>query len=267
MKLGAKSSRLGPIDASTDYTARTFAVTKPNGFDSGDFLVRLILAAIAACVLIPSAVFASSDVSAYLAPTVNGQQISFGRFDGSLGTLQGVIFDAVGNISITGSAVTTQPPSGAEQGFAYELNANLFADSLAGLDFNGHVFNANNTVFIFGEQVGQEVPISINRPIGYFTGFALQPSDLAFSQFLGNGQVTLTPQVTSSINATQVFNLDNLNLASTFALTLLSVTYIYQPAAAGAVPEPASWAMMIGGFGLVGGAMRAKRRSATRVLA
>jgi len=34
----------------------------------------------------------------------------------------------------------------------------------------------------------------------------------------------------------------------------------------GAVPEPATWAMMIGGFGLVGGAMR-RRRSASAVFA
>ena len=27
------------------------------------------------------------------------------------------------------------------------------------------------------------------------------------------------------------------------------------------VPEPASWAMMLGGFGLVGGAMRARRKT------
>ena len=33
-------------------------------------------------------------------------------------------------------------------------------------------------------------------------------------------------------------------------------------AAAGVVPEPASWAMMIGGFGLVGGAVRSRRRVA-----
>ena len=30
----------------------------------------------------------------------------------------------------------------------------------------------------------------------------------------------------------------------------------------GAVPEPASWALMLGGFGMVGGAMRSRRRSA-----
>ncbi|QTD57022.1 PEPxxWA-CTERM sorting domain-containing protein [Parasphingorhabdus cellanae] len=32
-----------------------------------------------------------------------------------------------------------------------------------------------------------------------------------------------------------------------------------------AVPEPASWAMMIGGFGLVGGAMRRRRKATTKV--
>ncbi len=30
----------------------------------------------------------------------------------------------------------------------------------------------------------------------------------------------------------------------------------------GAVPEPASWAMMLGGFGMVGGAMRSRRKAA-----
>ncbi|MEG3123520.1 PEPxxWA-CTERM sorting domain-containing protein [Sphingomonas sp. GB1N7] len=33
--------------------------------------------------------------------------------------------------------------------------------------------------------------------------------------------------------------------------------------AASAVPEPATWAMMIGGFGMVGGAMRSRRRKTT----
>ena len=37
-----------------------------------------------------------------------------------------------------------------------------------------------------------------------------------------------------------------------------------QPPATGAVPEPASWAMMIAGFGLAGGVMRRKRRLAVR---
>jgi hypothetical protein len=37
------------------------------------------------------------------------------------------------------------------------------------------------------------------------------------------------------------------------------LTYDYTPNAAGAVPEPASWAMMMLGFGAIGGAMRRRR--------
>ena len=40
-------------------------------------------------------------------------------------------------------------------------------------------------------------------------------------------------------------------------------TYAQVGSGAGAVPEPASWAMMLGGFGLVGGAMR-RRKAAVR---
>jgi hypothetical protein len=39
--------------------------------------------------------------------------------------------------------------------------------------------------------------------------------------------------------------------------------YIYNPI--GAVPEPASWAMMISGFGLIGGALRRQRKVKTTV--
>ena len=36
----------------------------------------------------------------------------------------------------------------------------------------------------------------------------------------------------------------------------------FNEGASGAVPEPASWALMLGGFGLVGGAMRSRRNAA-----
>jgi len=38
----------------------------------------------------------------------------------------------------------------------------------------------------------------------------------------------------------------------------------YMRMTSGAVPEPASWAMMLGGFGLVGGALRSRRKAAVR---
>ncbi len=39
-----------------------------------------------------------------------------------------------------------------------------------------------------------------------------------------------------------------------------NITFGSDRATGGAVPEPATWAMMIGGFGMVGGAMRYRRR-------
>jgi hypothetical protein len=41
-----------------------------------------------------------------------------------------------------------------------------------------------------------------------------------------------------------------------------STAFTLQSGAAAAVPEPASWAMMIGGFGMVGGALRRRQRIA-----
>ena len=41
----------------------------------------------------------------------------------------------------------------------------------------------------------------------------------------------------------------------------LDFTDFIDPGHSGAVPEPSSWALMLGGFGLIGGALRARRRS------
>jgi hypothetical protein len=53
---------------------------------------------------------------------------------------------------------------------------------------------------------------------------------------------------------------DNMGWSFNFVLNNVSASYVD----VGAVPEPATWAMMIGGFGMVGGAMR-RRRVSTKV--
>lgn len=50
---------------------------------------------------------------------------------------------------------------------------------------------------------------------------------------------------------------DNVTLATVNG----STTYNFESAAAGAVPETATWGMMIAGFGMMGAAMRTRRRS------
>jgi hypothetical protein len=48
-----------------------------------------------------------------------------------------------------------------------------------------------------------------------------------------------------------------------FEPRVVNATFEYTVAGAGAVPEPATWAMMIGGIGMVGGAMRRRKVSTT----
>ena len=54
----------------------------------------------------------------------------------------------------------------------------------------------------------------------------------------------------------------NFDPSEAFALNHIAATFA--PAATAAVPEPASWALMLGGFGLVGGALRSRRKVPVR---
>lgn len=54
-------------------------------------------------------------------------------------------------------------------------------------------------------------------------------------------------------------DVDDNDQVGTYRFTLESVN------AAGAVPEPSTWAMLILGFGLIGGAMRSRRRQSVQV--
>ena len=55
------------------------------------------------------------------------------------------------------------------------------------------------------------------------------------------------------------------NFSKVSSVTFSSLGYTYNQLdnvqVSGAVPEPASWALMLGGFGVVGGAMRSRKRS------
>lgn len=91
-------------------------------------------------------------------------------------------------------------------------------------------------ILLNGIQIFAVVPTAQNQPIS-FTNYSF-----TFAGFSGFG-----PNTTLSFNSTGTAGVDAI-------LDNLSVS--------GSVPEPATWALMILGFGAVGGAMR--RRSAVR---
>jgi hypothetical protein len=85
------------------------------------------------------------------------------------------------------------------------------------------------------------------------------------------GTINGTSGPGSILNYTNVFTLGAFEAVG-FGLSNLGnvnddSTGVQFSVATSAVPEPATWAMMIGGFGLIGGSMRMRRRTAMQAIA
>lgn len=107
-------------------------------------------------------------------------------------------------------------------------------------DITGTVNGANTVIPTISFGTGIFAVLSINAP------------GLDFTQFAGAG-----PLFTGTGSA-PVFSAGTFQLTNPFFPTSNSTLVISEQVAA--VPEPATWALMLLGFGFVGGAMRAKKR-------
>ncbi|UAK25065.1 PEPxxWA-CTERM sorting domain-containing protein [Sphingomonas nostoxanthinifaciens] len=112
--------------------------------------------------------------------------------------------------------------------------------------FIGDQVSYNNVAGSFGGVTGAAT-------VGFGTFLAatlnILGSPQGFTQFAG-------PDLFSLVNNAPVFNTGTFTLNSIVS-GQSSLTISVAPAAS--VPEPATWAMFIGGFGLVGSAMRRKK--------
>ena len=102
------------------------------------------------------------------------------------------------------------------------------------------------------------VPKKGSTNIGPFSGSASSSSTLTsgFAPFLGTGTTALNFASTSLFNTFPSSGKLNISPLIGGAYTL---TYDYTAAVA-AVPEPATWALMLVGIGMVGGSMRRRHR-------
>lgn len=124
------------------------------------------------------------------------------------------------------------------------LAADLTATVTAGLGIvpDGYVFAlGTGTAGTFTVTAGQ---------ITYADAYFVDPNTSSYL-FLG----------TDPFGTTYYPNLSN---ARTGAQAVSMTAPTFSPVAVAAVPEPATWAMMIGGFGMAGGALR-RRRISTKV--
>ena len=112
--------------------------------------------------------------------------------------------------------------------------------------FIGNQVSYNSIEGIFGGTPGTAF-------VGFGTFLAatlnIQSPSLGFTQFAGPGLFTVS-------NMRPVLSLGTFQLTS-----IVSGASTLKISAAAAVPEPATWAMMLIGFGMMGASMRYRRRS------
>lgn len=130
-------------------------------------------------------------------------------------------------------------------------------------DFDGEFgsFAGKNDGGLFTDLVTFNVPSSGQDSASLTAATVTPKAGITFSSVMLNGMALAY----GIFNGNQVFSIKD--LPTTAGSQTLSITgtgrgtYGGSLSFAAAVPEPASWAMMIGGFGLVGGSMRRTTRN------
>ncbi len=146
------------------------------------------------------------------------------------------------------------------------LAAAMLCGSAQALDFNFSVVGSSTYGTIYGLQDNAfSSPTSIFVTNGTISKTFLASSNYAGSFNVVNGTLIYNPGYLSYLNsgnnvsfsyynAQNLINVNNMIIADN---TLGAAGVIFS--SAGSVPEPASWAMMVGGFGLIGVAMRCRK--------
>lgn len=192
---------------------------------------------------------------------------SFSGFDGSLGSLTKVVFDLSGsttfNVQLPGSGGAV-PPSGT---VSYNFKNGLF---LYVQPTNGPMFNYQPYLQQTGTGTDQIVFGEFEATTSGLHGLSEITSPSLLAAFLGTsftGYYSVDDPFNStvSVNGGPTTSLFGSTIEISAKSITGSVTYTYTPFGS-AVPEPASWMMMIGGFGLIGGLRRRDRQAGARSL-
>lgn len=180
--------------------------------------------------------------------------LSFAQFDPTMGVLQGVTIDVglIDNVTLTyenlgpaAETVTLQAVSSATfsgAGVTPFAASTTYAVTRSLTGFDGNFDNAGTSGF------------SANNAFNTQAQYVVNPLD--FANFIGTGTYTgmLKGHLDVTLQGEQ--NSDHDGGASSQGNGVVTVTYTFAPLAAAPVPEPATWAMLMAGFGLVGGGMR-----------
>ena len=216
-------------------------------------MLRLTFATLAAGLMFSTA--ASAQTYSFESP-------SAGSYVYNPTTYAGITFNNHSGVAGQGGAFfTTSPPDGTQAAFIQSVYGDIGTVSIA---LTGLTAGTSYTTSFYAAQRANNfgnTPLIVSFNGTLLGSFAAPSRDFTLftaSNFLATGSTgTLTfagaPSVTGDDDV--IFDL----------VEVTAVTGEPPAPVSGAVPEPATWAMMIGGFGLIGGTMR--RRRATLHLA
>lgn len=212
--------------------------------------VALPLAALAAPAMAFSTITQSVDIPAANAPLTS--VLGFAQFDGSLGTLTSI------DLSFTASSLTridfrNNNPRARQWTISPSGTATL----------SGHGFNLSDSdssgpfTVLLEPRFGPSNPRtgSASYALGYGASGSLVSG---FEPFVGNGTVNLAFSRLANFAVGGSGGGHTLGDSPFAGRATLSYNFAVPSAV---VPEPATWAMLIAGFGLVGAAARQRRRT------
>ena len=163
-------------------------------------------------------------------------------------------------VGITIAALAAAMPATAAQ-FAFSFTP---SQALLGATFSGSgIFTTSDVATM----VGGQTAFAITSITGTVGGSAIvAPTAASYGNYFTTGSYFLDGSgvnfSTASGRPISFFNQSNNNLYRINAQSPGASFYVTATSSAvAAVPEPASWAMMIGGFGLTGAALRRRRGS------
>lgn len=207
--------------------------------------------AVGMLVAMPSAAVAASD------QTFSFESPSAGSYTYNPTTYAGVTFNAHSGVAAQGSAFfNTTPPDGTQAAFIQSVYGSAPGDigavsfALTGLSAG----TSYDTTFYAAQRANNfgNTPLNVSfngTLLGTYSATSRDFTQFTVPSFIATGSTgTLTFAGSPSVTGDDDVIVD-----------LVRVSAAASPPAA--VPEPATWAMMLGGFGLVGGAMRRRKAS------
>ena len=160
--------------------------------------------------------------------------------------------------------VVASPASAARFGFTFSTSSQLFGGPVMG----SGVFTTSDTAMT----VANRTAFAITSITGMVNGIAINAPTGSYGNYFTTGPSFLDGSGTSFMNVNggriDFFFQDNAQQYRVNTFSPGSSSFVTATSAAvAAVPESSTWAMMLAGFAIVGGAIRQRGRKAVRAFA